>query len=257
MQLRLLIPYVAVLCLQIGAVVPDVLSQEIIHIENRRMADMEGGISMTADLQANAIQNKNEILQSFNSVQVQYQSGIHTLLTLASYNISLVNDQRVINDSYQHLRYTRTLDRSIAFESFLQSQHNEGIQLQWRGLAGAGPRFTVAQRDSVRLFLGTLYMYEYERERESGLIHRDHRLSSYVSFGTPISRNALFDLIVYYQPNLQRFTDYKFSSQVHIEIALGGRFSLLTAISMTHNTRPPENIRRTNWSFKNGIRITV
>jgi hypothetical protein len=236
-------------------ITPDMHSQTIVHIENRRVAGMQEGLSGTIDLQANYIQNKNTIFQTFNSLQAQYQSGIHTVLLLASYNFGVVSKSRVINDSYQHLRYTRSFLPRIAFEVFVQSQHNEGIQLRWRGLAGAGPRFTLLHNEKSRLFLGTLYMYEYEEERETDLIYREHRLSNYISFGMPFSDIISLDVILYYQPNIENFASYKYSSQASLEVRLTERFALVTALSMTHNTRPPAGIQRTYINFKNGIRF--
>ncbi len=233
-----------------------VYSQQIVHIESRRGTAIEDGFSGTVDLQANYIQNKNNIFQTFNSLHTRYKKGDHTYLFLASYNFGIVSRSRIINDSYQHIRYTRSLHRLFAFETFLQSQHNEGIQLQWRGLAGAGPRFTLMQSDQGRLFLGTLYMYEYEEERGSGIIYREHRLSSYLSFGMPFSEIVSFDVIMYYQPDIRRFSNYKFSSQATLEVRLSERFALIKAFSMTHNTRPPEGIQRTNLNVRNGVRFT-
>jgi hypothetical protein len=74
-------------------------SQQIIHIENRRIAEVRDGFSGALDLQANYVQSKNTIFQTFNSLQTQYKSGEHTVLFLASYNLGLVSDKKVINDS--------------------------------------------------------------------------------------------------------------------------------------------------------------
>lgn len=230
-------------------------TQQIVHIESRRVADAEDGFTGTIDLQLNYIQNKNKIFQTFNSLNTRYKTGNHTFLFLASYNFGIVSRSRIINDSYQHFRYTRPVHDRISAEAFLQSQHNEGIMLKWRGLAGAGPRFTLLQNEKGRLYIGTLYMFEYEQERESEIIYRDHRLSNYVSFGMPFSDIVTFDVILYYQPNLRQFSNYKFSSQASVEIRLSERLALLTALSMTHNTRPPESIQRTNINLRNGVRI--
>jgi len=233
-----------------------VYPQQIVHIESRRVAAIEDGFSGTVDLQANYIQNKNSIFQTFNSLNTQYKTGDHTFLFLASYNFGIVSRNRIINDSYQHIRYTRSLHRLFAFETFLQSQHNEGILLQWRGLAGAGPRFTIMQNEQGRLYLGTLYMYEYEQERDSGIIYREHRLSNYLSFGMPFSEIVSFDMILYYQPEIQRFSNYKFSTQASLEVRLSDRLALVTAVSMSHNTRPPEGIQRTYINVRNGVRFS-
>lgn len=230
-------------------------SQQIVHIESRRVAEIEDGFSGTIDLQLNYIQNKNRIFQTFNSLHSQYKTGDHTVLFLASYNFGIVSRNRIINDSYQHLRYTRTLSRHFAAEAFLQSQHNEGILLKWRGLAGTGPRFTIIQNEKARLYIGTLYMYEYEQERESSIIYRDHRFSNYISFGMPFSDFLTLDVIMYYQPNLQRFTNFKYSSQASFEARISERLALVTALSLTHNTRPPEGIQRTYINVKNGVRL--
>lgn len=53
--------------------------------------------------------------------------------------------------------------------------------MKFRSLTGTGLRFTLVNNDSLktRLYIGVLYMFEYEEET-TGKINRDHRNSNYI-----------------------------------------------------------------------------
>ncbi|MDZ4666318.1 MAG: hypothetical protein SGJ00_00395 [bacterium] len=47
---------------------------------------------------------------------------------------------------------------------FAQTQFNQQIGLKYRGLLGAGPRIRLFYADSMKIFVGPMWMYEYEQK---------------------------------------------------------------------------------------------
>jgi hypothetical protein len=228
--------------------------QQIIHIENKRLAAIDSGFTGNISIQANFIQNANNIFQNRNYIQIQYTQKKHSILSLSNQNLNIVNRERIVNDGFQHLRYNYRYTNLVTYEAFLQFQYNKVILIDFRTIFGGGPRFTIVQNDStnMRLFVGTLYMYEYEEET-TGVINRDHRISAYISYGKPINEVFLLDVIAYLQPALNRFKDIRTSVEALLEINITKSLRFRLRQSIMFDSRPPEGIRKTFYNFSNGL----
>ncbi len=237
------------------AFTPDITGQQIVHIDSRTHDGRKQGWSGSVAIQANFLQNDNDIFQSFNSFEIAYRKTPYTLLSMSNLDLTLVNSRSLVGAMYQHLRYTRLLSHRFAVEVFSQAQRNESIKLGFRGLVGAGPRVRIDVSDSLAVYVGPLYMYEYEEERGKTAIYRTHRLSTYISFSAAASRSFTLNLIGFYQPNVLNFSDVKLSAETVLEFKVGDSFALNMVYGITHNSRPPEGIRGTLSSFKNGIKF--
>jgi len=232
-----------------------VQAQQVIHIENIRLAAPDTGFTGSVSLQANLIQNQNEIFQTSNQVQGQYVWKEHFILGITAFNLSFVNGDRLLNDGYQHVRYNYNYNEILALEAFAQFQYNEFQALKLRILNGYGPRFALINNDSTetRLFIGLAYMAEYEEEA-NGKINRTHRGNLYASFGFPIGKILIMDFIGYYQPDLTWAGDYRLSLQASAEIRITNRLTFKLRHTLSHDSQPPVNVRTTFYNFSNGLR---
>lgn len=237
-----------------ASTIQNLFSQQIIHIENRRLAAIDSGLTGNVAAQINFIQNTNKIFQSNNYFQLQYATGKHSILSLSNQNVNIVNRDKVVNDGFQHFRYNYKFSDPVTLEAFVQFQYNTIVAIDFRSLFGVGPRFNIIQNDSTntRLFVGTQYMYEYEEE-STGRINRDHRISSYVSYGKPINDIFLFDAIAYFQPALNRFKDIRLSIEAFLEINITKSLRFRLRQSIHFDSAPPEGVRNTFYNFGNGL----
>jgi len=231
-----------------------VSAQQIIHIENKRLAAIDSGFTGNISVQANFIQNVNNIFQNRNYIQLQYTQNKHSILSLSNQNLSILNKERIINDGYQHLRYNYKYSKLVTYEAFVQFQYNKIILIDFRTLFGIGPRFNIIDVDSTntRLFIGTHYMYEYEEET-TGQINRNHRINSYISFGKPINDIFLIDVLAYFQPALNAFKDIRTSIEATVTITITKSLRFNLRQSIMHDSNPPEGIRNTFYNFSNGL----
>lgn len=232
----------------------NLFAQQIVHIENRRLAADKQGWSGDIDINISFIQNQNDIFIMNNDLNFQYAANKHSIISMTENNFQQVNKKGIINDGFQHLRYNYKFSENITYEAFQQFQYNNVLKMKFRSLTGTGPRFSVINNDSLktRLFIGMLYMYEYEEET-TGKINRAHRNSNYISFGFHIGRNITIDMISYFQPDIFNFSDYRFSAQGVLEFKLSEKFSYNLSINYLHDEVPPEGIRKTYYNFKNGL----
>ncbi len=231
-------------------------AQQVIHIENQTLAGVGDGFAGNISIQANFIQNINDIFQTFNTMQLSYIRDKNSVISLTNQNLNVLNGNRIVNDGFQHFRYNRKITKLLTFEAFTQAQYNEIIKIKMRTLNGLGPRFNVRNRDTsdTRLLIGVLYMYEYEEETEKNIINRAHRLSNYVSFGFKIGKYATFDIIAYVQPDILYWSDFRTSIEATIDLRISERLSFRMLHNYFYDTRPPSGIRPAFYNFRNGLR---
>ena len=145
----------------------------------------------------------------------------------------------------QHLRYNYFIRDKIEYEVFGQAQFNTKLRIVFRGLLGTGLRFHILEIENGKIFFGLSYMYEYDELNivpESISYFRDHRMSSYLSLSANIKDNISISNTTYYQPVLKKFSDVRLSSQTNLNFIISKRFSLTTSISITNDTRVPEEV---------------
>jgi putative salt-induced outer membrane protein YdiY len=63
------------------------------------------------------------------------------------------------------------------------------------------------------------------------------------------------NLIGYYQPDIENFSDFKLSAETVVSVRLRNNLLLSLVYNLAHNSRPPEGIRKTLFSFRNGLRL--
>jgi hypothetical protein len=228
-------------------------AQQVVHIESKRLKGDKQGYSGNIDLNINFIQNQNDIFQLNNSGQLQYKDSTHSVLLLHNLNLTHLNENKIVNEGFQHLRYSYSVIEFIAFEAFLQSMYNQLVNIKFRGLAGYGPRFKIIDKDSMRLFVGTMLMHEYEQET-NGKINKADRLNLFTSFGFPIKEKVHFDMIMYYQPDVLRFHDYRLSTEAVIQFKFSKHLYFRFVQSWVYDAYPPEGVRNFFYNFRNGIR---
>lgn len=231
------------------------LSAQIVNVEGKRklinQEGWHGGIDFNFDL----TQNTNTILAIGARSNVQFLKGNHRVLVLADVDRVSANDSNLINKGYKHLRYNYELGkkRRLALEAFNQIQFNSVQLIQYRHLVGAGLRFSLHQTDSLKFWVGTLPMFEYEA-LTTGIVERNLRQSSYLLFF--IARKQFeFQSINYYQPKLTDFKDFRLTTGTTVELGILTWLRFVTSLDLTYDSRPPKDVPNVVFSLKNGIKL--
>ena len=227
---------------------------QIVNIEQQRIKADTTGWFGNADISFSLVKNDQQIASLGTDVHVQYVRPKSTWLELGSLNFLKSKNTNLVNDGFEHLRYNYKIKPWLRAEAFSQAQFNSIIKVKFRGLVGAGPRFQLVQKKKVWLALGTLYMYEYEEvSGEQATIHRDHRLSSYLSFSVFPGKVFSFTSTTYFQPKFTQFSDYRISTENRVNLKINKQLSATISFSLLHDSNPPQDVPQTIYEFKNGI----
>ncbi len=246
--------------LKLGAILVLVIlsfqtNAQIVNIEAKRVAHVDSSEWYgRLNLAFNLVENGNSIVNLNGGTNLEYVKGRHWFLTLTNFNFVQVGKEDFINDGFLHFRYNYSINKVISYEAFTQFQYNEKLRLKLRWLLGSGLRFTLLNKENHNAHLGLTYMYEYNEETNPEIEFRDHRLSSYFSFAIRPFQNATLRSTSYFQPVLSDFNDLRLSSQTALAINLTKKLKFTTTFNITYDSRVPEGVVNTIYSFRNGIR---
>ncbi len=233
------------------------LSAQIVNIENKRIEGEENGFSGSVAFDFSFTRTNEDILQTGSDVQLLYRYNRSRFLILNNFKFTRVAGQNLLNSGFQHLRYNYDLEKyPVTWEAFSQYQYNQIQKINLRVLNGTGPRFNIYQHDSLQLFAGVLYMYEYEELLKPFFINRDHRLSNYISWNWIISKNVFLGHVTYYQPLLKNFVDYRLSSDSKVEFNINKYLRFRIQFNYTFDANPPPGVQKTFFTLLNGIGIS-
>lgn len=232
--------------------------QSVVNTESNRLDTLKNGISGNIELGLNFVQNINNVFQTQNSSQFQWNKKKHSVMSFNALNLTVFNDSKVLNDGVQYLRYSYHLKDFLDIETFGQAQYNEIIKIRGRYLMGMGSRLHIfdSDKDSVKLHLSVHYMREYEEET-TGIINRHHRLNNVLAFGWPINDKVGLNVIAYYQPDMQKFKDFRFSSEASIQIKILERLTFKYSMAWFYDENPPEEINRIFYNIRNTLLFEI
>ncbi len=219
------------------------LFSQIVNIEDRRkiLTDTTG-IFGSADAGFSLNDNGRRVLNLTANITAELIDGDQRWLALTHYSVVRAGEESFVNQGFQHLRYNKRLRKRLTWEAFGQVQYNERLSITFRGLLGTGPRFRLSKKKADRLFLGTLYMYQYEELRDVGIIHRDHRLSLYLSYRLRFAENINLTGTTYYQPLLTDFSVTRLSSQTAMQFDFTKNLSFKTTFNISLDNRLSEEV---------------
>ena len=258
-----------------------VQSQTILNAESLRVAMLKGNESWSGEAGLSFSFVKNTINNyNFNTnVAFGYNGGDNLWMIISNLSFDKSGGSEFQNSGVQHIRYNRQINETLTFEAFMQGQYDAISRIDFRGLIGIGPRFDFSKkRDSnnkkispkSRIFLGTLIMYEYEKssELDMDVKRKDLRGSNYLSFSLYPSDQVEIISTTYYQPKLNMFKDYRISSVLGLEIALGSKsntdetkkkgsfwdkLSFNVYFTYNYDAFPVVSIPKTQYSLTNGL----
>ena len=237
------------------------LHAQVVNTEERRLADRDTGWVGSLSLSGGYQENIQTIYTANADMRLQYMPRLtDRWLLLGNYSLWRADGVNFINNGYLHLRRTWRSNKRISPEGFLQFQRNMVFRSDARMLSGAGLRYRlIGHRDTSRFFLslGSVYMLEYEDETDEGPVHRDQRLSSYISFSW--APRSGFQLIhtTYYQPNLADIADYRILSDTQLRFPINRYLYYRMSLSILFDSRPPAEIPDRWLSLQNGIGVNL
>ncbi|RDK89070.1 DUF481 domain-containing protein [Marinirhabdus gelatinilytica] len=230
---------------------------QILNAESLRKVTDTSGFSGAASVNFALKRNVNDFVTLGSNVHVQYKNNNHLALFKNDINFQKIEGERFENAFISHLRYNYRFHPRIAWEVFVQGQYNKVNLIDFRGLAGTGPRFKLTTSENYKLYLGAAAMYEYE-EVADGItpLQKNFRGTSYFSFSLYPTKNISIISTTYYQPLFKDFGDYRVSSQSSLLVGLFSNFSVKLSHTFVYDAFPAVGIPNSQYEFTTGIAYT-
>jgi putative salt-induced outer membrane protein YdiY len=231
---------------------------QIINIEEKRYKNAEEGLQGNIDINFKFTQNTKSVWQVSNNISLLYRKKKLTHLFLNNITLVRSNNSDLVNYGYAHYRLIHMLSdvRFIKWESYSQIQYNSVQKIKQRILVGSGLRFKIVNKDSLQFNYGWSLMYEYE-ETTIPEFSNVVRNSNYLSLDWKISKLWEFKTIVYYQPSISDFSDFRLSNESTISHKLTDHFSIVARIKFLYDSAPPLEVPVNNFNTSLLLRYKI
>ncbi|MPM36457.1 hypothetical protein SDC9_83054 [bioreactor metagenome] len=226
---------------------------QLLNIEQQRIITDTTGWSGTAGFTSSYTKNSKSLLNISMKDHVQYKTDSSLYLIFLDYGLTKSQESDFDNAGTLHFRYNYKIKPFLTFEAFTQGQFNKLLDVRFRWLTGCGPRFKAIGKKNFRVYLASLYMYEYEEVVSPLLYHRDHRLSNYISITWKHKGGSILTNTLYYQPLIRDFSDYRVFNQLDLSVKISKKLSFTTSWRYFFDSNPPERVVHCTQNLSNGI----
>lgn len=229
-------------------------SAQIVNIESARMQSDTTGWLGNAGASMALTKNANEVFSAGMDAHLQYKTNKSLYLILGSYGFLKGNGEKLINNTFFHLRYNYKVTPVLRWEVFTQLQQNLISGIKYRFLFGTGPRLKILSTPHIRVYAATLLMYEEEKgNTKPTILHTDLRNSSYISF--TIIPNKQVELIstTFFQPLLNQFKDFRILNQASLRVKAAKKLGIRINWNYLNDQYPAPGIPTVNYTLSTGI----
>ena len=186
----------------------------------------------------------------------QWEGGRNRFRLIASYDYTQSEGSTDTDERVAHLRHNYRLGSYLATLAFAQATHNKFQDLERRELLGAGLRFDLHRDEAWVLALGASAMLEAERRTDESTSDTV-RLSMFLDFQRDLQEYLHFIVVGWYQPDTKDFRDLRSSVLADLEVDLAGPLRLVISGAWQHDSRPPGDVKPTDWSLRTGLRASL
>jgi hypothetical protein len=87
------------------------------------------------------------------------------------------------------------------------------------------------------------------------LVHKDHRISSYLSFTLLPEEEVSFINTTYVQPLIDDVSDFRISNESSLNLGITKKLILGMSLRYGFDARPPEGVPKSIYAFANYIEV--
>ena len=236
-------------------------ARAIVNIEELRGNKAEDGMTVRASVMASGESGNTDKSEVSAAARLHWQSGPMESLLIGKYDYGESNHVRDTNKTFLHARQIRTYQPGRAVEAFVQAEKNEFARLDFRGLIGAGLRLNVADTESTTAALGVGAFHSWETlDKRPGLTDDGTetlwRANLYLALNQRFNDQTRLANTVYYQPALDDTGDYRVLDEASLNIKISDHLDFKLGFDLTHDSRPPQSVEKTDISYHTGLEYT-
>ena len=228
--------------------IPWFIDAQIVNIEDKKEA-FENGFSGSLEFEFDYNKSTQIDLEFTNTACLRWDNDFWIVLLLNEIDLNRAGEEDFANDGFQHLRISYHLNNKYILESFVQNQHDLVHNIENRQLAGLGVQIKIPKIG----FIGMSSFYEHE-ELVDNTINQDFRLSIYNQLSFNILEKFKFSNVIYFQPKLEYFTDYRLALKAAILIPFSKKLSFSNSFTLGYDSSPATDIPKTNYQIKNSLK---
>ena len=234
---------------------------QLVNIESQRMQTDSVRFALSADFGfSHANNDGSSINQIDGSLTSQFKSKDLKKIYFLTGNYKLIDSDKenLQNSWFLHARFNYKFTNFWRFETFIQSQFNELLEIQQRSLAGAGVRIKLFGQKEFTAYLGNSYMYEIEKNIDENVSYYNHRNNSYLTLiYTPKTERFSISNTVYYQPLYENFKDYRLLEQFKLNVPLSKVFKIFGLFNYYFDSLTPLGNKEYSSNINFGLGITL
>ena len=236
-----------------------VAAHAIVNIESMEVGEPKQGFTGTLNISVDGESGNTDKLSVNSGVRLQWHHEAVTNFAIFRYEYAETSDVKDTNKLLFHARHIRQVSDRTAYEGFIQAQRNEFARLTYRRLVGGGVRLTLSEIPnikSVHLGLGGFYSKENLESRPGttdGGTQDTWRISSYLNYVHHLNEQVSVLSTTYYQPAADDFSDLRLLEEAALNVKMTGALSLKFSLDITHDSKPPQEVKETDISYSTGI----
>lgn len=241
--------------LLIGIVISFQAEAQIVNVESLRLKEDSTGFVGSFGGSFDLEKNVDQIFSAEAFATIQYKKKKNTWLLLGDYSFLKGAEKNLLNEIFGHFRYDRKITNFFRMEAFTQLQTNKVTKIDRRFLVGLGPRINLLSDSTLKIYLGILFMYEYEKELLTPVIyHRVIRNSSYLTVTFKPNKHIKIVSTTFYQPLADQLRDFRILNQESFIFTITKKLSLIIDWNYLYDASPVLGIPKSNYSLSTGLK---
>lgn len=200
----------------------------------------------------------NQIAISPNIILMRKKSEYKIL---GGYSFFSQQGTQFLHNGFIHLRHNFKINNRFKTLAFYQAQFNEVLLLNRRQLFGVGLRYRIIDDDSLSLDFSAGPMREYEELNTASLNPGEiaetafTRASIVSSFSWIASKSFSIHHVLYYQPYLSDFSDFRLLNDLNFKVSISKYFSLITSVTTRYDNLPPAALKKYDNAVSVGLNL--
>jgi putative salt-induced outer membrane protein YdiY len=224
-----------------------------IHFDNQGEA-----FSADLDLSISGTTGNSDTSKTTFNTQLSWITEKSINLAIVGYQYGESNSVTNVNKAFVHYRYIHKINSNYDWEVFTQLEENEFTRLSYRALLGTGLRYSLARTEQHHAFLGLGAFHSKEEiEQTSGLtddgVEEFNRANIYFLSKYKVKPSINFSTAIYYQPRLDRFSDYRALLESKFDFKLNEDLSFRLKFDVEHDSEPSQSIKSTDVNYMTGL----
>nr|NQU92078.1 DUF481 domain-containing protein [Bacteroidota bacterium] len=229
----------------------------------RKYYDKEGFIfNVSTNFTLKAGNSEYGAISGLGRIDYNGRNLDHFLVVDMEYKSS--GKEKITNNGFVHLRSMWNFRERTNWEFFIQREYDEFVNLKSRNLAGTAIKYRLightSKKDSATSFdmnvsLGLMFENEDYNLEPDNVIENLIRSTNFISFDWLMDKRLNFTGVLYYQPALRDFNDFRVAAETTFEFSIFERLYFVFGVRYKYNNKPITDVKPFDLTVKNGLRF--